>query len=73
MHRRMYIGSRGGNYTRDPDHTTLVIEICMTKGDSKRTSVSHKSKRYIDDKRARTSRIRSRVAGTGICGGGSEV
>ena len=69
----MYIGSRGGNYTRNPEHTTLGIAIYMATGYSKRTSVSHKSKRYIDYKRYLTSRNSYGVDGAGICGGGSEV
>ena len=62
----------GVNYIRTPDHTTLCMEICMDAGDSRLTSVSQKSKRYIDNKRSRTSGISSGVTGAGICGGGSE-
>ena len=54
-----------------PYHTTLDMEICMATGDSKITGVSYKYKRQTDNKRYLTSGISSRVAGTGICGGGA--
>ena len=69
----MYFGIRGVNYTRNLEHTTTGMVICMATGYSKRTIVSHIYNKYIDNKRYHTSRISSGVAGTGICGGGVEV
>ena len=51
----------------------MGMEICMATGYSKQTSVSHNSKRWIDNKLSQTRGISYKVDGTGICGGGTKV